>query len=172
MVDPLAKSPRWRSYGLPLGVGAGAALAIMAVTYAVRGGDAKTAATVFWMASASLGAFVAAGIAVNRFYYRRFRYPGRPRFLQSIRLRDDLATVRAKVAGAAGDGFVIVRQEPGTLVVEKRYEVPACVMTITFTRQPTLCHQRVTVKCLDRPWLDWEETKGMNVGPKKCAAGN
>lgn len=121
-----------------------------------------------WLLAAMIafGTFVAVGIGVTTFFYRRFGYPAKPNFVRKIRLRDDIDTINTKIEPALHEGFRIVERNDELLIMEKLYDEPSCLMTIEFHRPFGWCPWSVTfvsVKCFKHPWMSWRSSSSSNV---------
>jgi len=122
---------------------------------------------VFLVVAGALAVFVVSGLVAHLYFYRKLGYPPMPHFMRTIRLRDDLDAIHEKIEAAILDGFVVKHRDEDTLIIEKVYREPACVMTIEFLRRRWESHNRVSVKCQERRWLNWSKSSGRTSGPRK-----
>jgi hypothetical protein len=114
----------------------------------------------------AFGTFVAVGIGVTTFTYRRFGYPATPTFVRRIRLRDGIEMISKQIEPALHEGFRITERNDELLILEKLYDEPSCVMTIEFHRPFGWCpwsETCVRVKCFKHPWLSWRSSSSSNA---------
>jgi hypothetical protein len=112
----------------------------------------------FWIASGVVAAVVAVGIVAQSYFYVRLGYPASPAFLHRISLGDDIETIWSTIPVDVRDTFVVKERTGELLVLEKRYERPASVMTISFIRPAASAQYhstKVRVRCVRHPWLNW-----------------
>ena len=121
----------------------------------------------FWIASGLVAAVVAVGFLLHTYFYARLGYPATPGFISRISLRDDIETIWAKIPVDVREAFVVKERTGELLVLERCYERPASVMTITFLRPPGIAQYqstKVRVRCERHPWLSWSSGTLSNWG--------
>ncbi len=125
-----------------------------------------------WIAAGLFAAFVAAGVLLHTYCYARLGYPASPAFLRRISLGDDIETIWSTIPVDVRDTFVVKERTGELLVLEKRYERPASVMSIEFVRPAASAQYhstKVRVRCVGRPWLNWSSGSLSNwVGGTKA----
>lgn len=110
------------------------------------------------------------GGGMGMYFYRKFGYPTTPRFLKSIRLRDDIDTIYKKIAPALEEGFRVTERTDELLILEKSYDDPSCEMIIEIERPSGWCPWSMTfvrVKCPKHPWMSWKSSSGSNAYRRK-----
>jgi hypothetical protein len=115
---------------------------------------------------AAFGAVLAVGLLIRAYWYRRVGYPTTPAFLKKVRFSYDIDTIYRTIEPSIRGVFLVKQRDNDTLVIERTFENPRCVMTIDFFRSPTSSHNRIVVTCHDRPSLNWDSTRSTRYGPK------
>jgi hypothetical protein len=108
-----------------------------------------------------VGALVAGGWIVSGQFYSWLGYPPTPQWARTIRLSDDMATVREKLKLAMIAGFKPTCQDHENLIIEKVFTDPTCLMKFEVRRggAPWQC---LSVECLQHRWLSWSSSSGRN----------